>query len=99
MPAITKPIALVTGASSGIGRTSAIALIKAGWRVVLSGRRREELQVTEEMAREVLRDDGKGEDAEADDLVLICVGDVSVESNVKEMFEQVQKAYGTYEPT
>jgi NAD(P)-dependent dehydrogenase (short-subunit alcohol dehydrogenase family) len=90
----TKQIALVTGASSGIGRTSAIALIKAGWRVVLSGRRREELQVTEEMGREVLRDLGREEEASDERLVLVVVGDVSVESNVREMFEQVQEVYG-----
>jgi hypothetical protein len=94
MPASSKPIALVTGASSGIGRTSSIALIKAGWRVVLSGRRKEELETTAEMARKALREDGKEDDSNDDQLVLVAVGDVSQESHVKEMFEQIKQVYG-----
>ncbi len=39
-------IALVTGAGSGIGRASALALNKAGFTVVLAGRRAEELEKT-----------------------------------------------------
>jgi NAD(P)-dependent dehydrogenase (short-subunit alcohol dehydrogenase family) len=90
----SKPIALVTGASSGIGRTSAIALILAGWRVVLSGRRKEELEATAEMARTQLREAGKEEEAKDEGLVLVCVGDVAKEGNVKEMFDEVKRVYG-----
>jgi NADP-dependent 3-hydroxy acid dehydrogenase YdfG len=36
-------IALVTGAGSGIGRASALALLAAGWHVVLAGRREDAL--------------------------------------------------------
>lgn len=90
----SKPIALVTGASSGIGRTSAIALILAGWRVVLSGRRKEELEATAEMAREALRQEGKEHEAKDEGLVLVCVGDVAKEGNVKEMFDEVDRVYG-----
>ena len=38
--------ALVTGAGSGIGRATALALLKEGYAVVLAGRRREALERT-----------------------------------------------------
>jgi NAD(P)-dependent dehydrogenase (short-subunit alcohol dehydrogenase family) len=37
-------VAVVTGASAGIGKASALALLKSGWRVVLAGRRKEFLE-------------------------------------------------------
>ena len=42
--------ALITGASSGIGRATAIALAKAGFQLVITGRRAERLQ---ELAQEL----------------------------------------------
>jgi NAD(P)-dependent dehydrogenase (short-subunit alcohol dehydrogenase family) len=44
---MTRKVALVTGATSGIGRAAALALARAGYRVVLAGRRR---QLLEEVA-------------------------------------------------
>ncbi|WP_118137746.1 SDR family oxidoreductase [Oceanicella sp. SM1341] len=38
--------ALITGAGSGVGRDTAVALAKAGWEVALVGRRREPLEET-----------------------------------------------------
>ncbi|MEV5347326.1 SDR family oxidoreductase [Streptomyces achromogenes] len=42
-------IAVVTGAGSGIGRAVAVALLRAGWSVVLAGRRAEPLAETAEL--------------------------------------------------
>jgi NAD(P)-dependent dehydrogenase (short-subunit alcohol dehydrogenase family) len=41
--AMAKGVAVVTGAGSGIGKASSLALLAAGWRVVLAGRRAEPL--------------------------------------------------------
>ena len=39
-------VAVVTGASSGLGRTIARALLGTGWQVALAGRREEQLAET-----------------------------------------------------
>jgi NAD(P)-dependent dehydrogenase (short-subunit alcohol dehydrogenase family) len=44
-------IAVITGAGSGIGRASALALLEAGFSVVLAGRRREMLEETAALAK------------------------------------------------
>jgi NAD(P)-dependent dehydrogenase (short-subunit alcohol dehydrogenase family) len=45
-------VAIVTGAGSGIGRASALALLRAGWHVVLAGRRQDALDATRAAAGE-----------------------------------------------
>ena len=46
-----RPIAVVTGATSGIGRATAIALARNNYDVVISGRRAEKLESVEEEIR------------------------------------------------
>ena len=45
-------VALVTGGGSGIGRSAALALQGDGWNVVVTGRRKEELDKTIALAKE-----------------------------------------------
>ncbi len=50
--ASNEKVALVTGAGSGIGRSVALALMEAGYAVVLVGRRREALEETAALGQE-----------------------------------------------
>lgn len=75
-------IALVTGAGSGVGKAAALALLAAGWRVALAGRRSEPLQ-------EVAEASGAGPDR-----YLVVPGDVSNEQAVQAMFANVVSHFG-----
>ena len=78
----TSRIALVTGAGSGVGKATAMALLAAGWRVALVGRRPEPLQ-------EVAHASGV-----AADRYLVVPGDVSDEKSVQAMFAKVISHFG-----
>jgi len=73
--------ALVTGAGSGIGRATALALQSAGWSVALAGRREKELEET------VSR-------AEAGGRMVPVATDVSRPESVKALFDRVSKEFG-----
>jgi NAD(P)-dependent dehydrogenase (short-subunit alcohol dehydrogenase family) len=73
-------IAVITGAGSGIGRASALALCATGWSVALLGRRADALQETAGLAT-----GGK---------TLICPTDVTKPEAVAEAFAKVKSAYG-----
>ena len=75
-------IALVTGAGSGVGKAAALALLGAGWRVALAGRRPEPLQ-------EVAQASGVPADR-----YLVVPGDVSDEASVQAMFAAVVQRFG-----
>ena len=78
----TSRIALVTGAGSGVGKAAALALLAAGWRVALVGRRPEPLQ-------EVAAESGV-----AAERYLVVPGDVSDEASVQAMFAAVTSRFG-----
>lgn len=72
-------IAIVTGAGSGIGKACAVALNKAGYRIVLAGRR---LDLLQEVARLL---EGKN----------LCVAtDVSDPSSVTALFAATRQTFG-----
>jgi len=64
--------AIITGASSGIGRYSAISLSKNGWRLVLTARRLDQLKETASLCPNE---------------TLILAGDITDEPFVKSVFE------------
>jgi NAD(P)-dependent dehydrogenase (short-subunit alcohol dehydrogenase family) len=75
----TPGVAVVTGAGSGIGRSVAVAMLRAGYRVALAGRRAEPLAETAAA--------GGGES--------LCVPtDVSSEDAVRALFEAVAERWG-----
>ena len=79
---MTGKVAIVTGAGSGIGRASAIALLKAGWKVGLVGRRADALAETV----------AKAGDAGSNGLAVPT--DVSDPASVKALFDKVKAAFG-----
>jgi len=48
---MSEQVAVVTGAGSGVGRAAALALLDAGWQVVLAGRRAAPLEGTAALAK------------------------------------------------
>jgi len=83
-----KPIALITGGGSGIGKRSALALAKAGFQVIISGRRQ---QALEETAAELKAYAGDG----ASVTPINCIAsDVSDEASVDALFSELEKHYG-----
>ena len=76
-----KKIAIITGASSGIGKATSLALLKAGYAVVLAGRRAE-------LLTQVARESGAGERA------LTVVTDVANPDAVKALFARTLSVFG-----
>jgi NAD(P)-dependent dehydrogenase (short-subunit alcohol dehydrogenase family) len=74
-------VALVTGGGSGIGRAAALALLGAGWRVAVAGRRADALQETIAMGGDPARG-------------LAVVTDVTDPASVEAGFAQVVQAWG-----
>ena len=77
-----KKVAIVTGAGSGIGRASALALLQAGYHVALAGRRKDALEATRDAAG-----DGAAR-------VLVCPTDATDPAQVKALFAATKDAFG-----
>jgi len=75
-------IAMVTGASGGIGRACALALLADGWQVVLVGRRADALQATADAAGSARR------------AAHVAVADVGDPAAVARLFADVKRQHG-----
>jgi NAD(P)-dependent dehydrogenase (short-subunit alcohol dehydrogenase family) len=74
-------VAIVTGAGSGIGKASALALLKEGYSVVFAGRRKEPLDAAIKEGRGGKR-------------ALAVATDVTDPASVKALFAATKKAFG-----
>jgi len=77
-----QKVALVTGAGTGIGKACALALAKAGYSLVVTGRRLEPLEAT------------AGEIEAAGGTALPLSSDVSDPASVAALFTQTQRLFG-----
>ena len=82
MQTSANKVAIVTGAGSGIGKASALALLKAGFNVVLAGRQLEKLNA--------VIDQWQGSKNQA----LACACDVKDEHSVKHLFDTTVAHFG-----
>ena len=81
MAEATNKIAVVTGAGTGVGRAASLALMNAGFTVVLAGRRMEMLEETKKLGDNV----GKS----------LCVSaDMTSPSSIAALFAKVMENYG-----
>ena len=81
MSSITK-VAIVTGAGSGIGRQTSIALSQEGYSVALAGRR---IETLEETAKEIGADSSR---------ILVVPTDVGDHASIQNLFAQTKETFG-----
>ncbi len=79
---LSDKVAVITGASSGIGRATAVLFARQGAKVVLGARREDRLK---ELVDEIAREGGKA---------IAKKTDVAVESEVRELIEAALAAFG-----
>ena len=75
-------VALITGAGSGVGRATAIAFLREGYRTVLAGRRREALEETRKLCGAVA------------ERVLVVSCDVTDPKSVSQLFADCKRRFG-----
>jgi NAD(P)-dependent dehydrogenase (short-subunit alcohol dehydrogenase family) len=78
----SQKVALVTGAGSGVGKASALALMKEGYAVVLAGRRKDALETTAQEGRAF------------GSPTLIVPTDVGDPASVRALFAQTKERFG-----
>jgi NAD(P)-dependent dehydrogenase (short-subunit alcohol dehydrogenase family) len=87
-----QKIAIVTGASSGIGKATAVALFADGWHVVFAGRRLDRLEQAVEEANQEYRRQAR--DAKPVPRALAVQTDVTSEESVRNLFARTRETFG-----
>jgi NAD(P)-dependent dehydrogenase (short-subunit alcohol dehydrogenase family) len=77
-----RKVALVTGAGTGVGRAATLALLREGYAVVVSGRRKDMLEA---VAKEGAQTPGEA---------LPITADVADPASIKALFAETKKTYG-----
>jgi short-subunit dehydrogenase len=85
---MNRRVALITGASSGIGRALAIEAVRRGFAVGLMARSADGLQETARACTDILGD------ANTDNMVLTSIGDVSIEADCKRFVDESLALWG-----
>ena len=78
----TRKVAIITGASAGIGKAVAVTFLKAGWKVALAGRR-----------GDLLKAAISASGADASDALAVAT-DVADPASVRNLFERTVKSFG-----
>lgn len=78
----TRNIALITGATSGIGQATALLFARQGWDIIITGRRREQLEQVSRQAQSL-----------ADIAILPLIFDVRNKQQVTETFTNLPPAW------
>ena len=79
--AVDGKVAIVTGAGSGIGKASALALLREGWAVVLAGRRKDALEAVAREAKPGAR-------------TLVVPTDVADPAAIRALFARTKETFG-----
>jgi len=87
-----EKIAIVTGASSGIGKATAIALFADGWNVVFAGRRLERLEQAIAEATEAHRSQAR--EGAPTPRALAVQTDVTIQDSVRNLFARTRETFG-----
>ncbi|CAH1247694.1 DHRS2 [Branchiostoma lanceolatum] len=85
MPDLKEKVAIITGASSGIGRGTAVEFAQLGAHLALTGRNQENLQATAKACVEA---------GAPQDKILLVTGDICDEQLQKNLVEQTVQKFG-----
>ena len=82
---LSKKVALITGASSGIGAATAVLFARLGAKLILAGRNETNLKRTGDECSRLMP---------ADERPLLVTGDMTVESEVKRLVDAAIEKFG-----